>query len=134
MLKNRRIIQYINRVVGKEPWDLIQKFGHQDFLSSAWTQLTRQQKVVMKSTVSRVLRNVMRTGVFDGHLRVWDMSSSGGGDFGTDGRKVEATWYSMVEDSESCATFAVMTDICVEFSVTIASSGLLTSHTASFRS
>ena len=116
MLKNRRIMQYVNRVIGKEAWNSIKNFGRQDSFTSVWTQMTTQQKEVMKCIINRVLRNVMRTGVFDGRLQVWDMSSRDG-DCGTNGRKVEAAWHSMVKDSESCATFAVMTDLCVDFNV-----------------
>lgn len=84
-----------------------------------------------KSIVNRVLQNVMRTGFFHGRLQVWDMSSSGG-DFGTNGRKVEAAWSSMVKDSESCATFAVMTDICVDLNTQHDQSYLLPANFSGF--
>lgn len=116
MLKNKRIMLYVDRVVGSEAWESIKEFRHQDTFTSVWCQLTSKQKDLTKSIVNRVLRNVLRTGVFKERLQVWDMSSSGG-DIGTNGRKVEVAWSSMIKDSENCATFGVMTDNCFEFNV-----------------
>ncbi|KAH6673197.1 hypothetical protein B0J14DRAFT_654925 [Halenospora varia] len=76
-----------------------------------WHLLTDEGKETCKKIVRDLLNTLRSTGVGeDGLLQAWDATSEGR----LDGRKLKPCWRSMVKDDLACATFAVISNVCIE--------------------
>lgn len=76
-----------------------------------WSCLTDEGKSVFKLVLRELLNNLRSTGVGeDGLLQAWDATSEGR----LDGRKLKPCWRSMAKDGIGCATFVVITNVCIK--------------------
>lgn len=121
ILKNQRIKVYISQTFDDEVLKLIDRFANEDSFVKVWSRMSDIEKAAMKRVVKRIVQNTKGTGVvYEDCLQVWDVSSKH--TLGPNGIRVRTSWGSMVKDTESTATFAVMTDICFDYVTNSASS------------
>ncbi|KAG4436338.1 hypothetical protein IFR05_008191 [Cadophora sp. M221] len=79
--------------------------------TKVWRSITSSAKDMFKG-IARILLGILRTtGVgSNGLLQAWDSTST----MRMDGRGLDPCWRNMLQDDLGCATFAIITDVCIE--------------------
>ncbi|KFY39182.1 hypothetical protein V495_06100 [Pseudogymnoascus sp. VKM F-4514 (FW-929)] len=121
LFKNQTLKSYLHDVLDPityKDFDLLtgeilrQEFTPGALFVDVWGRLRDEAREVFKLVVKSVLDNLRSTGIGeDGHLQSWDITSRGR----IDGRKTDPSWRSMVKDDVETATFAIITDSCMEY-------------------
>jgi len=91
---------------------LVEFFPTDATFTEVWNSLTSEGKTVVKLATKEILGALRSTGVGeDGHLQAWDITSRNR----LDGRKLKPHWRSMVKDDLACASFAIITNSCIQY-------------------
>ncbi|KAI4127061.1 MAG: hypothetical protein LQ347_004750 [Umbilicaria vellea] len=77
-----------------------------------WKGLSGEEKLLIRKFMTLILQNLGGTGVQQDSLLAWDISSSSNG---PGGKELSPRWRSMIKDNDQCATFAIITDQCIQY-------------------
>ena len=77
-----------------------------------WKRLSGEEKLLIRKFMTSILQNLEGTGVQQDSLLAWDISSSSSG---PGGKRLSPRWRSMIKDNDQCATFAIITDRCIQY-------------------
>ena len=125
ILRNRALKQFLEERLGEGVRKLLQGlFGEEERdraerqrskqprpFVEVWGNLEDHEKKLMKKVTTMILGYLRSTGVQEDQLLAWDVTE--GGDF--NGRKITPSWRSMVKDDVGTATFAIITDRCIQY-------------------
>ncbi|KAH9212033.1 hypothetical protein DL95DRAFT_525322 [Leptodontidium sp. 2 PMI_412] len=90
---------------------LIAYFQQSASFTEVWRSITSSAKTMFKGIARHLLGILRNTGVgSNGLLQAWDSTST----MRMDGRSLNPCWRNMSKDDLGCATFAIITDVCID--------------------
>ena len=113
LIKCPGVLNYVQEKLGKDFWKLCHLHQQSSF-QQTWKSARSDSRIVLKETIGLLLGKLLKTGVKGNELLLWDVSSYSGTHVGPIGRIFRPRWYHLAKDSDSTATFAVLTDSCFD--------------------
>ncbi|KAN0117864.1 hypothetical protein V8E51_003841 [Hyaloscypha variabilis] len=113
-LKTQAVLTYLEMVLERHIFRdfsiLVEYFSASTSFATVWDSVATEARNIFKMVVESLLSILKSTGVGeDNMLQAWDITRR----YRLDGRRVKPHWYPIVKDDLACATFAVITDICI---------------------
>ena len=125
ILRNKALKQFLEEDLSEEVKRLLQKLFRKEERDRAerqrskqprpfvevWGNLEDHEKKLMKEVTTTILGYLRSTGVQEDQLLAWDVTEVRG----FNGRKITPSWMSMFKDDVRTATFAIITDRCIQY-------------------
>lgn len=110
LLRGSDVVMYVKkRSTEKQGAKYAKICSNDNSFSSLWRESTKTQNF-LKKVISNLIWRLGGTGCEDdGKVKAWDISTS------TTGVEIQVAWASLLKDCASCATFAMLTNRCLEY-------------------